>query len=122
MGSRSNKVRQRTIGAPARDYVPILRGAGWLRYVTRKLLGIKNWSFDKKEEKAREYRKRQQGYIKRLLGELKECLENGDETPSIMDNILRQGLLNEEEILLASNTGSMVPPLIPHTNSPSYMI
>lgn len=99
-------VRQRTIGSPARDYIPILRGAGWLRYVAGKALGIKGWSYDEKEENAREYRKMQQVYINKMLGGLKERIENGDETPSILGNILRQGLLKEEELLLASYTGS----------------
>lgn len=99
-------VRQRTIGSPARDYIPILRGAGWIRYVAGKALGIKSWSFDEKEENAREYRKMQQVYINKMVGGLKERIENGDETPSILGNILRQGLLKEEEVLLASYTGS----------------
>ncbi|KAL2279970.1 hypothetical protein FJTKL_13107 [Diaporthe vaccinii] len=98
-------VRQRTIGSPARDYIPILRGAGWLRYVAGKALGIKSWSFDEKEEKAREYRKLQQVYINKMVGGLKERIEDGDETPSILGNILRQGLLKEEDVLLASYTG-----------------
>jgi hypothetical protein len=109
--SRSNIVRQRTIGSPARDYIPILRGAGWLRYVAGKILGIKNWSYDEKEEKARDYRKKQQVYINKMLDGLKERIENGDQTPSILGNILRQGLLKEEEVLLASYTGSMPLPL-----------
>jgi hypothetical protein len=103
----SNLVRQRTIGSPARDYIPILRGAGWLRYVAGKLLGIKDWSFDEKEEMAREYRKKQQVYINEMLSGLKDRIASGDETPSILGNIFRQGLLKEEEILLASYTGSM---------------
>lgn len=41
-----------------------------------------------------------------MLGGLKERIESGDETPSILGNILRQGLLKEEEVLLASYTGS----------------
>ncbi|KAF2260128.1 putative cytochrome P450 phenylacetate 2-hydroxylase [Lojkania enalia] len=103
--NETNIFRQRTIGSPARDYIPILRGMGWLRYVTGKVLGIKDWAFDEKEEKAREYRKRQQVYINKMLGELKHRIASGDETPSILGNILRQGLLKEEEVLLASYTG-----------------
>lgn len=106
-------VRQRTIGSPARDYVPLLRTAGWLRYVAGKVLGIKNWSYDEQEEKAREYRIKQQVYIQKMLGELKDRIEDGDQTPSIMGNIFRQGLLKDEEILLASYTGSMTPPTGP---------
>lgn len=48
----------------------------------------------------------QQVYINKMVGGLKERIENGDETPSILGNILRQGLLKEEEVLLASYTGS----------------
>lgn len=48
----------------------------------------------------------QQVYINKMLGGLKERIKNGDETPSILGNILRQGLLKEEEVLLASYTGS----------------
>lgn len=100
-------VRQRTIGSPARDYIPILRGAGWFRYVAGKTLGIKDWSFDAKEEAARDYRRRQQVYINEMLDGLRQRIADGDETPSILGNILRQGLLKDEEVLLASYTGSM---------------
>jgi hypothetical protein len=100
-------VRQRTIGSPARDYIPIMRGAGLLRYTAGKSFGIKDWSFDEKEEKAREYRKTQQVYINKMLDGLKDRIASGDQTPSILGNILRQGLLKDEEILLASYTGSM---------------
>lgn len=48
----------------------------------------------------------QQVYINKMVGGLKERIESGDETPSILGNILRQGLLKEEEVLLASYTGS----------------
>lgn len=44
-----------------------------------------------------------------MLGGLKERIENGDQTPSILGNILRQGLLKDEEVLLASYTGSKSP-------------
>ncbi|ROT39231.1 putative cytochrome P450 phenylacetate 2-hydroxylase [Sodiomyces alkalinus F11] len=103
--NETNIFRQRTIGSPARDYIPILRAAGWVRYVTGKALGIRNWSFDEKEEKAKEYRRTQQVYIQKMLGDLKSRIDDGDETPSILGNILRQGLLKDEEVLLASYTG-----------------
>jgi phenylacetate 2-hydroxylase len=80
--------------------------------MTGKSLGIRNWSYDEKEEKAREYRKKQQVYIDKMVGSLKERIKQGDQTPSILGNILRQGLLKEEEVLLASYTGSMF--LAPH--------
>ncbi|KAH7312500.1 putative cytochrome P450 phenylacetate 2-hydroxylase [Stachybotrys elegans] len=103
--NETNIFRQRTIGSPARDYIPLLRGAGWIRYSLGKALGIMNWSYDEKEENARAYRKKQQVYINKMLGGLKERIESGDQTPSILGNILRQGLLKEEEVLLASYTG-----------------
>ena len=84
-----------------------MRGAGLLRYTAGKSFGIKEWSFDEKEEKAHEYRKTQQVYINKMLDGLKDRIASGDETPSILGNILRQGLLKDEEILLASYTGSM---------------
>ncbi|KAF4311842.1 putative cytochrome p450 phenylacetate 2- protein [Botryosphaeria dothidea] len=103
--NETNIFRQRTVGSPARDYIPIMRAAGRLRYVAGKALGIKDWTFDEKEEKAREYRRNQQVYIDKMLLGLKERVANGDQTPSILGNILRQGLLKDEEILLASYTG-----------------
>lgn len=77
-----------------------------------KLFGIKEWAFDEKAEKAREYRRTQQVYINKMLGDLKDRLASGDETPSILGNMLRQGLLNDEEVLLASYTGSMSSVLV----------
>ncbi|OJD29697.1 cytochrome p450 phenylacetate 2 [Diplodia corticola] len=103
--NETNIFRQRTVGSPARDYIPIMRGASWLRYVAGKMLGIKEWTVDEKEEKAREYRRKQQVYISKMLDGLRARVEAGDQTPSILGNILRQGLLKDEEILLASYTG-----------------
>ncbi|KAF9693130.1 hypothetical protein EKO04_008952 [Ascochyta lentis] len=103
--NETNIFRQRTIGSPARDYLPALRGAGWLRYVVGKSLGIQGWTYDEKEEKAREYRQKQQVYIGKMLDGLRDRVASGDQTPSILGNILRQGLLKDEEVLLASYTG-----------------
>lgn len=72
-----------------------------------KLCGMKSWDFDEKAEKAHQYRTTQQEYINKMLGELKDRLASGDDTPSILGNIYRQGLLTDEEVLLASYTGSM---------------
>lgn len=105
--SCSELVRQRTVGAPARDYIPILRVAGRARYIASKLFGSKEWASDEKEEKAHEYRRRQQDYVNKLLSDLKDRLASGDQTPSILGNILRQGLLKYDEVLLAAYTGSM---------------
>ena len=71
-----------------------------------KLFGVKQWALDEKAEKAREYRRLQQEYIHKLLDQLKHRLASGDETPSILGNILRQASLSHEETLLASYTGS----------------
>ena len=84
-----------------------MRGAGQVRSTIGNFLGIKRWAYDEKKEKAQEYRTMQQTYIHEMIAELKQRLESGDETPSILGNMLRQGLLKEEEVLLASYTGSM---------------
>lgn len=103
--TETNIFRHRTIGSPAQDYIPILRAANWVRYTAGRALGIKSWLFDEREEKAREERRTQQAYIQKLLGELKGRLAEGDQTPSILGNILRKGLLSEDDVLLASYTG-----------------
>ena len=112
MYSCINLVRQRTVGSPARDYIPVLRAAGRVRYMASKIFGIKDWAFDEEAVKAREYRRTQEKYINTMVGDLKDRLASGDETPSILGNILRQGLLNDEETLLASYTGSMSSVLV----------
>ena len=47
-----------------------------------------------------------------MVGALKDRVASGDDTPSILGNILRQGLLSDEETLLASYTGSMYSVLV----------
>ncbi|RAO67594.1 uncharacterized protein BHQ10_003606 [Talaromyces amestolkiae] len=69
--NETNIFRQRTIGSPLRDYIPLLRAASQVRY-----------------------------WIMTVFG-----LTSGDQTPSIVGNIMRQGRLNDDEILLASYTG-----------------
>ncbi|KAI0399289.1 putative cytochrome P450 phenylacetate 2-hydroxylase [Xylaria palmicola] len=103
--NETNIFRQRTVGSPVRDYIPILRAALTVRYYAGKALGIKEWAFDEKAENAREYRKTQQAYVNKMLGDLKARIEADDATPSILGNIFRQGLLKDEEVLLASYTG-----------------
>ena len=102
-----NSVRQRTVGSPARDYVPALRAISRTRSIASKLFGMKEWNFDEKAEKAHEYRTMQQEYINKMLSDLKDRLAAGDDTPSILGNILRHDLLTDKEVLLASYTGSM---------------
>lgn len=72
-------------------------------------MGISSWGVDEKEELARTYRKKQQVYINKMLDGLRERIESGDQTPSILGNIFRQDLLKDEEVLLASYTGSKCP-------------
>ncbi|KAI9660600.1 MAG: hypothetical protein M1821_009952 [Bathelium mastoideum] len=103
--NETNIFRQHTVGSPARDYIPVMRAAGWVRYMSGKLFGITEWTWDEKEEKAREYRRIQGVYVNEMLAGLKDRVASGDETPSIMGNIFRQGILNDEEILLAAYTG-----------------
>lgn len=106
--NETNIFRQRTVGFPARDYVPILRGVKRVIYSIGKALGIESWSCDEAEDRARGYRRKQGVYIDKLLHDLKADIEAGTAPPSIMGNILRRNLLNDTEILLASYTGSMV--------------
>jgi phenylacetate 2-hydroxylase len=101
------RVRQRTIGSPLRDYVPALSAALRVRYAIGRILGIQTWAHDEKTEKAREFRRLQQSYISKMIGDLKARVAAGDQTPSILGNIFREGTLKEEEILLAAYTGSM---------------
>ncbi|KAF7983120.1 hypothetical protein HWV62_24077 [Athelia sp. TMB] len=102
--NETNIFRQRTVGSPARDYIPAMRAWDRMMYVLAKTVGIE-YGRDKKEEAAREYRRLQQIYINDLLAGLRERIDNGDETPSILGNIMRTAGLKDEEILLASYTG-----------------
>ena len=90
-----------------------MRAADRARYMASKLFSIEEWAVDEKAEKAREYRIMQQAYINKMLGELKDRIVSGDGTPSILGNVFRQGLLKDEEVLLASYTGSMSSLLVP---------
>ncbi|UNI19368.1 hypothetical protein JDV02_005554 [Purpureocillium takamizusanense] len=103
--NETNIFRQRTIGSPARDYIPALRLALRARSLICGRFGMEEWAKDEKAGTAREYRRKQQAYINRMLGELKARIESGDSTPSILGNMLRQGTLSEDEVLLASYTG-----------------
>lgn len=71
------------------------------------LLGFSTWAIDKEIYDAHEFRKKQHIYIDKMLRDLRDRLASGDQTPSIMGNIMRQALLNDEETSLASYTGSM---------------
>lgn len=107
--NETNIFRQRTVGSPARDYIPMMRAFDRLKYGAYKLVGSEATG-DPKEAAAREYRRLQQVYINDLIAGLKGRIEDGDETPSILGNIMRSGTLKDEEILLASYTGSECPP------------
>ncbi|PIA93466.1 3-hydroxyphenylacetate 6-hydroxylase [Cercospora beticola] len=103
--NETNIFRQRTVGFPARDYVPILRGVKRIIYSIGKTLGIESWSCDEAEDRARGYRRKQGVYIDKLLHDLKADIEAGTAPPSIMGNILKKNLLDDTQILLASYTG-----------------
>jgi phenylacetate 2-hydroxylase len=103
--NETNIFRQRTIASPARDYVPLMRVWDRIMYNITSTLGMQ-YGRDEKEEAAKKYRRLQQIYITDLLAGLRERIDNGDGTPSILGNIMRSGALKDEEILLASYTGS----------------
>ena len=102
------------MGSPARDHLPVLRATGQACYFASKLFDRKEWAFDEMTAKARECPSLQQKYINRLLRDLKNRLASGDKTPCIQGNILRQGILNDEEVLLVSYTGSLFAILFIH--------
>jgi hypothetical protein len=95
--------RQRTIGSPAHDYIPIMRA--WNKTIDRvaSTLGLQ-YGRNKAEVHAKEYRGFQEVYINDLVAGLRKRIENGDETPSYLGNIMRTTSLNDEEILLSSYT------------------
>lgn len=103
--NETNIFRQRTVGSPARDYIAILRVWDRMVYWISSIFGLR-YGASEKEEMAKEYRHLQQIYINDLLKGLRERIENGDETPSIMGGMMRSGVLSDEEVLLASYTGS----------------
>lgn len=77
-----------------------------MRAALGRLLQYPAWVMDEKEACARRYRAMQQEYIHQMVQELQQRIANGDVTPSILGNMLRLKLLKEEEVLLASYTGS----------------
>jgi hypothetical protein len=103
--NETNIFRQRTVGTPARDYIPVLRFYQQVLYSVAKTVGIRHGR-DEIEDAAREFRRLQQIYINDILAGLRERVDAGDETPSILGNIMRTTNLKNEEILLASYTGS----------------
>jgi hypothetical protein len=103
--NETNIFRQRTIGVPARDYVPILRAWDRMLDSIASMFNIQ-YGRDKHTENAKEYRRLQEIYTDDLLAGLRERINNGDETPSILGNIMRNGSLKDEDIVLASYTGS----------------
>lgn len=75
------------------------------RHFASRVLNIPQLAHDDKAANARTYRNLQQDYIHNMLADLKNRISSGDTTPSILGNIFRQGLLKDEEVLLASYTG-----------------
>ena len=105
--------RQRTVGSPAHDYIPIMRA--WNKTIDRvaSTLGLK-YSCNKVEVRAREYRDFQEVYINDLVAGLRKRVEDGDETPCYLGNIMRTTSLNDEEILTSSYTvGTCHVPIFP---------
>ena len=100
--------RQRTVGSPAHDYIPIMRA--WNKTIDRvaSTLGLK-YSCNKVEVRAREYRDFQEVYINDLVAGLRKRVEDGDETPCYLGNIMRTTSLNDEEILTSSYTVGTYP-------------
>lgn len=90
----------------------MLRAWGRLRHaISRMGFGFVR---DKKEETAREYRSRQQIYIDKFVFDLRSRVNDGDEVSSILGNMMRTTSLKDEEILLASYTGSSSLTFISH--------
>jgi hypothetical protein len=106
--------RQRTIGTPFHDYVPlvslaeklILAGKDTLRPLYD-VLGISKAidDFDHAEKNAQVLRDAEAGYCKQLTQELHERIEQGDQTPSQLGDLIRaygMGLTSQDEFRLAT--------------------
>ena len=105
--------RQRSLGAPFRDYVPLLSYAGRITsaILSRTLpilraLRISTWleSINSAEADAEDLRQIEVDYCGRLLQQLQQRLQNGDTTPSIMGDILRHHQLTEKEQFMFATT------------------
>ncbi|KAJ1323214.1 3-hydroxyphenylacetate 6-hydroxylase [Microdochium nivale] len=97
--------RQRSLGSPMRDYIALLRMLRKLRESVLGFAGLKQLAFDKEMAEAAEYDAQQADYLPRLVNDLRNRMVAGDDTACILGNILRQGLLNEDELLSISKTG-----------------
>lgn len=89
-----------------RDYIALLRMLRKLRESVLGFAGLKHLAFDKEMAEAAEYDAQQADYLPRLVNDLRNRMVAGDDTACILGNILRQGLLNEDELLSISKTGS----------------
>lgn len=103
--TEANISRQRAIGFPVSSYVPLIRVLDDMVHGLASIFGM-DYGRDKNQEAAKEYRRLQQIYTDQLLSGLRERIDKGDDTPSILGNIMRSSSLNDEEILLVSYTGS----------------
>jgi len=107
-------LRQRSIGAPLHDYVPLLAVVekaipailSPLFILRRRRLSAWLNSFRSAEVQAEELRRTEVDYCQLLLRELHQRIDNGDNTPSMLGDLFR-GLpepLNPKEELLLMTT------------------
>ena len=105
--------RQRSLGTPFRDYVPLLANAE--RMVSAVLspllpviraLGASSWleSFNSAEVQAEQLRRTEVDYCEGLLRGLHQRLDNGDTSPSILGDLLRYNQLTPKEELMFATT------------------
>ncbi|KAF8492259.1 cytochrome P450 [Gautieria morchelliformis] len=97
--------RQRAIGVPVQDYIPLLRLWNEKLYKVSSKFGL-SWGSSELERLAKEYRRAQEIYVNDLLTGLRERIENGDESPSVFGNLMRTVSLSHEDLLLIFNTGT----------------
>jgi phenylacetate 2-hydroxylase len=96
--------RQRAIGLPAQDYIPLLRLWSQTLYKVSSKFGL---SLGRSEEQrlAKEFHEVQKAYIRDLMKGLRERIENGDESPSMLGNIMRTASLSHQDLLILFHTG-----------------
>lgn len=107
-------LRQRSLGAPFHDYIPLVRFAE--RVISGisspllplfRLLHISAWleSFTRPELHAEELRRIEVEYCQVLLRDLRQRLDSGDTTPSVLGDMFRRlsdPLTRKEELMFAT--------------------
>jgi hypothetical protein len=96
--------RQRAIGLPAQDYIPLLRLWSQTLYKVSSKFGL-SLGRSELETLAKKYRKVQEIYVHDLMKGLRERIENGDESPSMLGNLMRTVSLSHQDLLLIFHTG-----------------